>query len=101
MPILDFFIEHDVKQKSYNITPETETELLDTALTVERLGGKGNGVIVANDGYGLNYSGSNALLKKEFPNVKFTPLEKAIEELFTFYSARKNTLDINLLKHDK
>ena len=101
MPILDFFIEHDVKHKSYNITPDTETELLDAALTVERLGGKGNGVIVANDGYGLNYSGSNALLKKEFPNVKFTPLEKAIEELFTFYSARKNTLDINLLKHDK
>lgn len=101
MPILDFFIEHDVKYKCYNITPNAQTELLDAALTVERLGGKGNGVIVANDGYGLNYSGSNARLRAEMPGLTFTPLEQAVKELFMYYQNIQNKLDKNLLMRDK
>lgn len=101
MPILDHFIEHNVKYKSYNITPDTETELLEAAQVVQKIGGKNNPIHVAKQGYGLNYSGSNARLKAEMGQVTFTPLQVAVMELFEYYKKVQNTIDKNLLQYDK
>ena len=101
MPILDHFIEHNVKYKSYNITPDTETELLEAAQVVQKIGGKNNPIHVAKRGYGLNYSGSNARLRAEMPNVVFTPFETAVEKLFNYYKTCQNQLDKHLLLTDK
>ena len=101
MPILDFFITHPTKYKAYNITPDEETELLSAAQIVQKVGGKNNPIHVAKEGYGLNYSGSNARLRAEMTNVVFTPLETAIEKLFKYYQARQDQLDKQLLLTDK
>ncbi|MBP5617082.1 MAG: NAD(P)-dependent oxidoreductase [Elusimicrobiaceae bacterium] len=101
MPILEYFIEHDAKYKSYNVTPDEETELLQAARTVERLSGSTAGIVVKQDGYGLNYSGSNARLRGEIPNLKFTPLEKAIQDLLQYYQTNQKNLDKQKLLHDK
>ncbi len=101
MPILDFFITHNTKYKTYNITPDTETELLTAAQTVQKIGGRNNPIRVAKEGYGLNYSGSNARLKAEMPSVVFTPLETAVEKLFNYYRTRQDQLDKQLLLTDK
>ncbi len=101
MPILEYFIEHEAKYKSYNVTPDEETELLDAAKTVLKVAGKQNPIHVAAPGYGLNYSGSNARLKSEIKDLQFTPLEKAITELTSYYKQNQNKLDKNLLQKDK
>lgn len=101
MPILDFFIENDVKHKSYNITPDEETELLQAAQTVAQIGGNTHPIEVAQSGYGLNYSGSNARLKAEMPFVQFTPLDEAIRDLYNYYKENQNKLDKKLLLCDK
>ena len=101
MPILDYFITHEVEYKSYNITPDEETELLTAAKTVLDVAGKKLPIQVATPGYGLNYSGSNARLKKEMPHVQFTPLAKSIDEMTQYYRQNQFRLDTNLLQRDK
>lgn len=101
MPILDYFITHTPAYKSYNITPDEETELLAAARTVERLSGSTAGIRVAQEGYGLNYSGSNARLRGEIPALTFTPFEQAVADLLKYYQQHKHQLDKNLLLTDK
>ena len=101
IPILDYFIAHDVKYKSYNITPNQETELLKAAHLIEHLSGHTAGIRVAKGGYGLNYSGSNARLRAEIPGLTFTPLEKSLTDLLEYYKRHLNSIDKNLLLTDK
>ena len=101
MPVLDYFLSHPAKYKCYNVTPDSEVELLHAAQLVENIGGKQNGIRVAQAGYGLNYSGSNARLKAEIPGLTFTPITQAVTELFAYYAGQKNRLDRSLLLQDK
>lgn len=101
MPVLEYFIENTPRYKSYNVTPDEETELLSAAQAVQRLGKKENKILVAKDGYGLNYSGDNARLRAEMPQLSFTPFEQAVQELFDYYQTRQTQLDKNLLLKDK
>ena len=101
MPVLDYFITHDVKYKSYNITPNTEKELLHAAQTVREVSGKDVDICVGAPGYGLNYSGCNTRLKSEMPSVTFTPFKQAVEELFLYYQKNRDRIDKNLLLTDK
>lgn len=101
MPVLEYFIENTPRYKSYNVTPDEETELLSAAQAVQRLGKKENKILVAKDGYGLNYSGDNARLRAEMPQLSFTPFEQAVQELFDYYQSRQTQLDKNLLLKDK
>ena len=101
MPIFDYFIEHDNKYKSYNITPDEETELLETARAVERLSGSKAGIQVKQEGYGLNYSGSNARLRNEITGLTFTPLETALRDLLHYYKSNQINIEKGKLLQDK
>ena len=101
MPVLDYFIEHPANYKSYNVTPDEETELLHAAQTVQHVLGKKNEIRVGTPGYGLNYSGCNARLKAEMKNLQFTPLAQAVQELCAYYQGIQPRLDQNLLRQDK
>ena len=101
MPVLDYFIENEPKFKCYNVVPDEETELLQAAQTVLDVSGKKLPIQVAHEGYGLNYSGSNARLRKDIPSLCFTPLKQAIADLFSFYCENKKLLNYNLLLRDK
>jgi len=98
--ILDFFIENDVKYHSYNITPNNFVELKDLANMVKKISNENIKIKIANEGYGLDYYGSNIRLKKEF-NAKFTPIDQSIKKLFNYYKKIKNKLDYNKLLIDK
>ena len=101
MPILDYFIEHDTQYKTYNITPSQETELLEAARVVERLSGNKVGIQVKQEGYGLNYSGSNARLRNEIPGLTFTPLETALQDLLQYYKSNQKNIEKEKLLQDK
>ena len=98
--ILDWFIENDTKYKSYNIVPDTHTNLADIAYVVSKVSGNKD-IKIANDGYGLDYYGSNARLKNEFKDVYFTPMETAIAELYDWYRKNINLIDKQKLTKDK
>ncbi len=100
MPVLEYFIEHEPAYKSYNVTPDEETELLQAATAVLDAAGGGD-IRVATQGYGLNYSGSNARLRAEIPHLRFTPLKEAIQDLYAYYQTNKNMINPDLLLSDK
>ena len=97
--ILEGFIEKEVKYSSYNVVPDGFTELRAIA---ERVAAKsGAEVRVAAEGYGLDYYGSNARLREEFPDVKFTSLEDSIDKLYDWYRTRQDSLLPEVLLTDK
>ena len=101
MPVLDYFITHEPTYKTYNVTPDAETELLHAAQLVQKLGGKNNEIRVGTAGYGLNYSGSNARLKEEIPTITLTPFEQAVQNLFNYYKQHPDIINLSLLRLDK
>lgn len=101
-PILDFFISAPtLKHKAYNITPEGEVSLKEAAKTVLKISGKDLELKVAQEGFGPAYSGSNARLKGDFGEVKFTPFAAAVGKLYNWYRENKNMLDKELLEYNK
>lgn len=101
MPVLDYFITHEATHKTYNVTPDEETELFRAAQTVQKLGGNHNEIRVAQPGYGLDYSGCNARLKAQIPGLTFTPFEQAVQKLFNYYKQHQQQIDSRLLQTDK
>ncbi len=101
MPVLEYFIEHNPKEKAYNVTPDSAVELLEIANIVKRVSGKQIDISVAREGTGMEYSGDNSLLRSEMKNVAFMPIEASITELYQWYEANKNNLNKQLLLTDK
>lgn len=101
IPVLDYFIEHPAKHKAYNITPDESIELLQMAKKVKAVSDKDLPIKVAQAGLGLEYSGSNLRLKAEIKNWQPTPIVKAIEDLYNWYSEHKSALQKDVLYQDK
>ena len=102
MPILEFFIENNVKYKSYNIVPDEKVELLQLAELVKKISAKKEIKIkVASEGFGFDYTGDNSRLKEEFVKVKFTNIEQSILALYNYYKDNNINLNKKLLLEDK
>ena len=101
MPILDWFIMNTPKYHSYNITPDKSISLYDIAEIVKKLSGKELPILVANEGLGLEYSGDNNRIKTEFCGYYTRSLVESIQELMSWYSKNKYSIDINKLIIDK
>lgn len=100
MPILEWFIENNPQFKSYNIVPDGFVELRDIANYVATIE-KNSDVRIANDGFGLDYYGSNARLKNEFSDVKFTETNAAISDLYNWYRQNLGLIDEQKLLKDR
>lgn len=101
MPILEFFIENNMQHKSYNIVPDEKTTLLDIAQLAKKISAKDIAINVANQGWGLDYTGNNSRLKKEMLNIRFTKLEQSVLALYHYYEGIKDKIDKKLLLTDK
>ncbi len=101
MPVLEHFINHDGKQRAYNVTPDHSVELRELAELVRRLSGKDLPLEIAQPGLGAEYSGDNSRLKNEFPGFRLTALVDSVGQLFKWYSDNQARLNRELLLHDK
>ena len=101
MPILEYLIHNEPAYKCYNITPTESVELKTCAEMVRKISGKDIPILVAQDGMGIEYTGDNARLRNEIPDVSFTPIETSIHKLYTWYEQNISQIDRNLLLIDK
>lgn len=100
--IIEYFINNEVKHRAYNVTPYYSNNLYDIAKIVRTIAGKEHLPIkVDKAGMGVEYSGNNELLNNEIKNLKFTPLNQAIDELYNWYARNKRLIDKSLLLTDK
>lgn len=100
MMVLEFFIEHNSRHRSYNITPDYAISLLEIAEIVKKVSQKNIEIKIAEPDFGLEYSGDNSRLKSEI-NCKFRKIEEAIGELYRWYLDNKNNINKQLLTTDK
>lgn len=96
--IIEYFITHDTKEKIYNVTPTKRVNLVSIAELVNRIGDNESKIIILNEGLRSEYNGDNSRLLKEMSDFQFTPIEKAIQELYNWYKINSNSIDRDLIK---
>lgn len=99
--VVEYFIENESRYKAYNVTPDDSIALYDLAQVVLRICGKDLPIEVDNQSMGLEYSGDNSRLRSEMPQLKFTPIEVAVKELYEWYLKNKAMIDREQLLVDK
>jgi UDP-glucose 4-epimerase len=101
MPVLVHFLEAPVARGAFNVTPDVTDSLRALADLVVAVSGKDLPVQVAREGVGPEYTGDNARLRAEIPDLSFTPTSAAIERLHAWYAAHKSRIVYERLLVDK
>jgi GDP-L-fucose synthase len=100
-PIVDRFLVSDHGEAAYNVVPDWTDDLIDLAERVRARSGKDLPVVVGQPGNGLPYCASNARLRAEMPEVRFTPVDVAVNALYDWYAAHLDTIDRAALVVDR
>lgn len=101
VPVVEHFLAAAMDSGAYNIVPDDETELLGVAQIVRERSRQDVPILVANEGFGPDYTGANEKLCREMPAVRFTPMEHSVDELYRWYERRRAELDRSLLEVDR
>lgn len=101
MPVLAHFLEAPAASGAFNVTPDASDSLRDLAGLVVAVSGKDLPVVVAEEGVGLEYTGDNARLRAEMPDLRFTPTSEAVERFYEWYAAHKSGIVYERLLVDK
>jgi len=100
LKILDYILTHSTKNWVYNITPSTSTDLITIAQIINSYSDFQSEIRVENEGLNLEYSGNNERLMNEMPDMLFTPMDSAIQELIKYYSKILPTINSEIIRND-
>ncbi|WP_425806397.1 NAD-dependent epimerase/dehydratase family protein [Desulfitobacterium sp. Sab5] len=92
--IVEWFINHDVRHKVYNVTSGKTINLLAIANIIKKISGKELPIYVCKEGLANEYSASNERLLKEIGSFKFLPMDEAISDLYVWYYNHKEDIDV-------
>ena len=98
--IVEYFIHNDTVERIFNVTPTESVDLVTIANSINELSGNTTEIQVLNQGIGVEYSGDNKKLLSEMGDFQFIPLKVAIAELYEYYKAIKDDLDIDAVRQD-
>lgn len=101
MPVLEHFIHNDARHTSYNVTPDSSVELLAVAEMVRARSGRDIPIVVGQPGLGPEYSGDNSRLRGEIQDIAFTPINEAVDRLYSWYEENIQAIDREKLLVDK
>lgn len=91
--IVEWFIEHEPKQKHYNVCTGQPIDLLSLAKMINEVSGYGREIKIAKDGWQPEYSGDNSRLLAEMGNFQFTDKKASIEKLWNYYADHIDEFD--------
>ncbi len=100
-PIVERFLLGSHAEAAYNVVPDWTDDLLDLAERVRARSGKDLPIAVGAPGNGLPYCGANDRLRGEVPDARFTPVEAAIDALYSWYAANMAAIDRSALVVDR
>jgi GDP-L-fucose synthase len=98
--IIEYFIEHQPKEKFYNVGGSKSVELLELAEIIKTVTGSKDEIKVLIPGLNREYTCNNSLLVQELKDFKFTSYETAIGEMVEWYKQNKNSIDQSKLNFD-
>lgn len=98
--IIEYFIENKAKHKFYNIGSEKPLDFLTIASFIKKISKKDFQIKIKNPGMDREYNCDNSRLREELKDFKFTKIDLAIEELYSWYLENKDNIKKeNLLKY--
>jgi GDP-L-fucose synthase len=100
LEILEYFLTHDPKYSTYNLTPSSPTDLVSIAQLINSLSDFKSEICVENDGLNLEYSGDNTRLIEEVGDFPFTPMKSSIKNLIEYYSSILPAIDPEIIRKD-
>lgn len=98
--VVKYFVNNDLKYKTYNITPTLSTDLISIAKIINEISDYKSDIQILNNGIGVEYSGNNSRMLAEIRNFNFTNYKKSILDLYHYYKKNELTLDRTALVHD-
>lgn len=101
LKITDLIIEHDYIHKEFNITPTQSIDLLSIARLINGCSHYQSDIIVRNEGWNHQYTGSNQRLMENFGLFHFTPYASSINELYQFYLKNLKSIDLDQIRQDQ
>jgi len=100
-PIVERFLAGRHAEAAYNVVPDWTDDLYDLAERVRARSGKDLPIVVGAPGKGLPYCASNERLRREQPDVGFTPVSTAVNALYDWYATNLAAIDRSALLTDK
>lgn len=100
-PIVERFLTAPHADAAYNVVPDWTDDLVDLAERVKARAGNDVPIVVASPGNGVPYTATNARLRREDADLRFTPIDEAIDELYVWYRDHLDTIDRAALLVDK
>jgi UDP-glucose 4-epimerase len=97
--IVSWFLNARPRERAYNVCSGDPIDLAVLGDKVVRASGKDLLVVVREEGWGAEYSGSSERLKAELP-FRLRPIDDSIRELYAWYVDRKNEIDPERLHFD-
>lgn len=98
--IVEWYIENTSRHTSYNVCTGRSWELRELAEIVATVSGRNPELLLMSSGMGAEYTADNSRLLNEIPEIRFTPMQRGIEELYQWYQENKNAIDPSLLDYD-
>lgn len=99
--VIQYFIEHKPRHRVYNVTPDHAVELKTIAEMVLKISGKNLEIRIADPEMGTEYSGNNARLKLELPEISSIDNGTAIANLYQWYKKHCNIINRDNLLIDR
>ena len=100
-PIVERFLAGHHAEAAYNVVPDWTDDLYDLAERVRARSGKALPIVVGAPGKGLPYCASNERLRREQPDLGFTPIGTAVDALYDWYATNLAAIDRSALLTDK
>jgi UDP-glucose 4-epimerase len=100
MPVVDWALSGSARHRAYNVSPEWTDSLGVLAGLVAARSGKDVAIQIGTDGEGPEYTADSGRLRREMPNVAFTPSDVAIDRLYSWYADRRSDIDPARLEID-
>jgi nucleoside-diphosphate-sugar epimerase len=99
--IIEYFINHNVEHKFYNLVTGKTINLITIANKINEISRKPSKIIVKNPGLNTEYSGDNKQLLEELQEFRFTPFEDTLKELYCWYESHIDKINKQIIIKDK
>lgn len=97
MKIIEYFIDNSPKEKFFNVGSGEKINLFGLAEKINKLDNYFLPITVKQSGLNKEYTCDNNLLKKEIKNLRLTPIDEAIKNLYQYYLSNKSIINPSLL----
>lgn len=95
--IIRWFIENEPLHRHYNVCRGDRIDLYSLACMVREILGIGCGIAIAQQGWKLEYTGSNERLLSEMGDFRFAGYEESIRTLCEYYKSNLSMIDADRL----